>query len=221
MEKITKSFTECTTGFLEKNFGLRKVTDHEHLNSWLNLAKEQPEISQTIREALLIFQGLLRSNVESWNEQDLSLHFIGPVFGFAQFTEPYRFNLFAQYLIKAEVKSQKGETFILFGKPDEMVASGYREPESPYFCFQEYKRETDPNGDPVGQLLAAMLVGQHLNPPGHAMYGCYVIGQNWHFAILSDQYFATSPAFSALTDEIFFIFKTLLALKAMVRDLTK
>jgi hypothetical protein len=73
---------------------------------------------------------------------------------------------------------------LLFGKPDEMIASGYREPEAPFFCFQEYKRETDPNGDPIGQLLAAMLVGQALNPPKQPMYGCYVIGCDWYFVTL-------------------------------------
>lgn len=33
------------------------------------------------------FQGLLQLNSDAWNEQDLSLYFIGPVFALARFTE--------------------------------------------------------------------------------------------------------------------------------------
>lgn len=220
MEVTTKSFTECTLVYLEKNFGLRKVFQHPTLSSWLEASLSmQIEVSEL--GALQIFQDLLRINVESWNEQDLSLHFIGPVFGIAHFTEPYRYNLFAQYSIKGEVSTVKGEPVLLFGKPDEMIASGYREPESPFFCFQEYKRETDPNGDPIGQLLAAMLVGQSLNPPKQPMYGCYVIGRDWYFVSLLEKEYSISRDYSAITDDVYDILKILKGLKEIVRGFTQ
>jgi len=46
----------------------------------------------------------------------------------------------------------------LSGEPDGIIATGFREPEIPPMpAFTEYKRQLDPNGDLVGQTLAAML----------------------------------------------------------------
>ena len=41
-----------------------------------------------------------------------------------------------------------------------MIATGFRSPKKPYFCLNEYKRGTDPDDDPKGQALIAMLVAQ-------------------------------------------------------------
>lgn len=221
MEQISKSFTDCSLAFLEKTFRLRKVENQSALESWLQLADVLPEIDPDIKKVLPIFQRLLRINVESWNEQDLSLHFIGPMFGFAQFTEPYRYNLFANASIKGEIKSIKNEIFLLYGKPDEMIASGYREPETPFFCFNEYKREAEPSGDPIGQLLSAMLVGQSLNPPEQPMYGCYVIGRDWYFVTLVGKQYCISRDYSAVTDDVYQVLRILKALKEIIKELTK
>ena len=220
MEQISKSFTECTAVFLERTFRLRKVMEQMSLEHWLSAA-DPLEISQTEEGAVRIFQELLQINVEAWNEQDLSLHFIGPMFGIAKFTELYRYNLFANAPIKAEIKSIKGESYLLYGKPDKMIASGYREPETPFFCFNEYKREAEPSGDPIGQLLSAMLVGQSLNPPTQPMYGCYVIGRDWYFVTLVGKQYCISQGFDATTDHVFQILRILKALKEIVRELTK
>ena len=88
-------------------------------------------------------------------------------------SELYRYNLFVQRHIEAKLND-----YLLAGEPDGLIASGYYEPEIPYFAFSEYKRQRDPNGDPAGQALAAMLVGQRLNPHPQPVYGCYVIGRD-------------------------------------------
>jgi len=77
---------------------------------------------------------------------------------------------------------KKGE-IELSGEPDGIVATGYWEPKIPLFAFSEYKRLIDPNGDPAGQCLAAMLVGQALSEEPHPLYGCYVIGNAWRFLV--------------------------------------
>jgi hypothetical protein len=215
---MEKAFTDCSIVFLEKTFGLRQVLRHQVLDEWLSLAQTQ-ELSQAEILTLPIFQGLLTTNVASWNEQDLSLHFIGPIFSLINFTEPYLFNLFAERRIEAIVKNNKGEHITLYGKPDEMIASGFREPESPYFCFQEFKREKDPNGDPIAQALAAMLVGITMNEYKNAMYGCYVLGRDWYFMILKDNHFCISRGFDATTENLYDLFKMLKALKIQVREL--
>lgn len=220
MDIQAKSLNDCTLVFLEKNFGLRKVRNHESLDEWLRLAA-QMEVEEPARLVIPIFQELLIINVESWNEQELSLHFIGPMFSLIRFTEPYRYNLFAEHFIKADVLNVHGDLVTLSGKPDEMIASGFREPEAPYFCFQEFKRESDPNGDPIGQALAAMLIGQVLNENRHPIYGCYMRGRDWYFMTLSDKHYCISRGYDATTEDVTMIFKVLKALKGMVGELVE
>ena len=98
----SKSLNDCNLAYLEKNFGLRRLRTQESLDAWLSLANSM-EIDEAARLVVPIFQDLLITNVESWNEQELRLHFIGPMFSLIRFTEPYRYNLFAEHFIKADI----------------------------------------------------------------------------------------------------------------------
>jgi hypothetical protein len=220
MEKKDKVFTDCSIVFLEKTFGLREVPKHESMTDWLSLS-DSISLDEIEKTVIGIFQKLLTTNVSSWHEQDLSLHFIGPILSLVGFTEPYKFNLFAERRIAADITGQKGEIYHLYGKPDEMVASGFREPESPFFCFQEYKREKDPNGDPIAQALAAMLVGQAINENQHPMYGCYILGRDWYFMTLRGTQYCISKGFDATTEQVYLLFSILKALKVIVQRLTQ
>ena len=122
-------------------------------------------------------------------------------------------NIYSERIIEGIVDSWR-----LYGKLDSFLASGRREPEIPFFAFQEYKKMTDPDGDPAGQALAAMLAGQALNADGLPMYGCHVIGGDWYFMTLEGKEYSISRDYSALTDEIFEIFKTLKVLKNIVAE---
>ena len=181
------------------------------------------DISDWERPALLHFQQVLDFNVHDWNEYELDTHFIGPLFTLVNFSTPYS-NHFGQRDLEAVV-----DNILLYGRVDGMVASGFRDPEMPFFAFQEYKRNLDPNGDPAGQCLAAMLAGQVLNrttPDGgltdttEPLYGCYVVGDSWRFLTLEGREYATSPGFSATSDDVFDIFRILKALKQIVSERT-
>jgi hypothetical protein len=213
MEKL--AFGECTTILLDKIFGLRRQNTLPELEAWLALAKTIT-LSKRDKENCVELRNLLNKNVFYWNEQDLALHFIGPMFSKVDFTEPYRFNLFAERSISSIVENHE-----LFGKPDELIATGYGEPEIPFFAFQEYKREKDPNGDPAGQCLAAMLVGQSKNKDNLPIFGSYVIGRDWYFLILQGKHYAVSRDFSAITDDVFEILRLLKALKMMIMERTE
>jgi hypothetical protein len=158
-------------------------------------------------------------NRDAWNEQVLALHFIGPILGLVHFSEPYRFNLFAERRISAVISSDLGE-IELSGEPDGMIATGYREPEVPLFAFTEYKRQLDPEGDPVGQTLAAMLVGQALNHNTRPLYGAYVVGSDWRFMVLEGQHYTISRDYSGLSHELLDILRILKTLKQIVLALT-
>ena len=220
MNKIEKPFTDCTIVFLEKTFGLRQVPELDDMKAWIEASKSM-EINSIESSVIPIFQKLLITNAVSWHEQDLSLHFNGPIFSLVGFTEPYRYNLFAERRISASLTSVKGEEIYLFGRPDEMIASGFREPESPFFCFQEFKRETDPNGDPVAQNLAAMLVAQAINENTQPIYGCYILGRDWYFMVLVGQRYCISRGYDASTEHVFDLFRLLKTLKLFVDKLTQ
>ena len=210
-------FRQCTSTLLDKTFGLRKVFSSQLLDHWL-----QAEIALSEKEKSILenYQELLILNSDAWNEQELALHFIGPILGLVHFTEPYRFNLFAERRISAVISTADAEVE-LSGEPDGMIATGYREPEVPMFAFTEYKRELDPTGDPAGQTLAAMLVGQALNSQRQPIYGAYVVGSDWRFMVLDDHHYMISRDYSALSDEIFAILRILKALKQIIMQLTE
>lgn len=209
-------FCQCTATLLDRAFDLRQIFSSPTLDAWLHV---EIALSEKEKGILENYQELLILNNNAWNEQELALHFIGPILGLAHFTEPYRFNLFAERRIAAVVSSDEGE-IELSGEPDGIIATGYREPEIPMFAFTEYKRQLDPNGDPVGQTLAAMLVAQVLNANQQAIYGAYVIGSDWRFMVLEGKHYTISRDYSALSDEIFDILRILKALKAIIMQIT-
>lgn len=164
---------------------------------------------------LVYLRQILDFNVHDWNEYELDSHFIGPVFTLVNFSSK-KFNHYSQRFLKGTVNG-----YVLSGKPDGIVSAGRREPEVPYFAFQEYKRELDPDGDPAGQALAAMLVGQSFNEDlSIPIYGCYINGSIWKMMVLVGNEYTITNGFNALTDDIFKIFKILKALKNIVIERT-
>lgn len=209
-------FGKSTLPLLDTTFGLQYTLQADDLDSWLQ-AVGTIELSDLETQFCTLLQKGLRSNQNSWQEQELAMHFIGPMFSLVNFTEVYRYNIFAQRYIEVELGD-----YLLAGEPDGLIASGYYAPEIPYFAFAEYKRQRDPNGDPAGQALAAMLAGQTLNEDTtKPMYGCYVIGTDWYFMTLVGRSYAISRDYSALSDEVFTILKVLKVLKGIIRERTR
>ncbi len=204
------NFKEFTLAKLDKQFGMRQVRHSDALDDWM---QGQAVITEFERQMLLTFREKLALNVYDWNETELAYNFIGPVLAIVDYTTE-RFNFFAERNFGGTV-----DGIAMEGCPDGIIATGFREPEKPYFCFQEYKREKDPDGDPAAQALAAMLVAQTMNQYDHPMYGCYVKGNIWHFMTLQGREYAISEAYVATRDDIFDIFRILRVLKQIIFDL--
>ena len=67
--------------------------------------------------------------------------------------------------------------------------------------MQEYKPKKNPSGDPLGQLLIAMLATQQLNNDTEKpLVGCFIVGQLWAFVVLKGKNYAISSDYDA-TDE--------------------
>jgi len=214
MESYT--FQKCTLKKLDRWFGLNRTFASQTLDQWL---QTEVDLSELDRSMLQHLQGMLLKNAEAWNEQELALSCIGPLFSLVDFNAVYRFNLFSQRSIEAVLTGVHND-IKLSGEPDGIVATGYWEPEIPMFAFSEYKRLLDPNGDPVGQCLAAMLVGQELNEKPQPLYGCYVVGNSWRFLVLEEKGYTISQDYLATKDDIFDILRILKALKQIIMEMT-
>ena len=210
MESYT--FQECTPQKLDKWFGLQRTFSSQVLDQWIQTEADLSPVEQTILQHL---KQLSIENVDTWNEQELIINFVGPLFSLVNFSKFYSFNFFSQRNIEAVMPGVHTD-IKLSGEPDGIVATGYWEPEIPMFAFSEYKRLLDPNGNPIGQCLAAMLVGQHLNEHSKPLYGSYVVGHDWRFLVLEGTKYTISQNYSAIRDEIFDIFRILKALKQII-----
>jgi len=84
---------------------------------------------------------------------------------------------------------------------DFMIAKGILDlAKNPYFHFQEYKREKDPHGDPMAQLVEAFLIAQEINKNGKPLYGCCVVGRFWYFVVMQEKNYCVSMVYDC-TDE--------------------
>lgn len=54
-----------------------------------------------------------------------------------------------------------------------------------------------------------MLVAQTLNTAPHPIYGCYVLGRNWFFVVLTGTDYAISDDFVATQSDLLSIFQAL------------
>jgi hypothetical protein len=205
-----RSFREWTLAELDRTFQLNVQDNNPTLINWLH---GQAEISAFEYQVLYSFQNLLQTHVYDWNETELAYNFIGPIMALVKFSNK-QFNFFAERTLNGTVdKIEMG------GKPDGMIASGFREPKQPYFCFQEYKKEKDPDGDPAAQALAAMLVAQEINQHQLPVYGCYVKGEVWHFMTLQERSYSISEGYLATRQiDLADIFRVLKVLKQIVSE---
>lgn len=203
-----RNFKEWDLAALDETFKLDVLDSSPVLQHWI---AGSAEISDFEREALLTFQQRLHEHAYDWNETELAYNFIGPVMALVNFGTK-KFNFFAERAFSGTV-----DDIEMGGRPDGMIASGFRRPEQPYFCLQEYKKEKDPEGDPAAQALAAMLVAQELNQHHFPVYGCYVKGEIWHFMLLQDRSYCISEGYLATRrNDLYDIFRILRVLKQII-----
>lgn len=208
MQKI--NFRECTLSLLEDTFGLEQIDNHPKMTDWLALPYQTSEQEQ---QQLLKMQRKMLKNIIHWNEYELVSNFIVPMFMEVDFTTK-KFNDFGERNIQAEIGG-----YLLSGNPDGIIATGFREPKIPYFAFQEYKPQTDPYGEPAGQCLGAMLVGQALNKNTQIIYGCHVIGTAWRFMVLEGKNFCISKSYVVDDEEIIEVYRILQGLKTTLLEI--
>ncbi|MCK5871667.1 MAG: hypothetical protein KAG26_02475 [Methylococcales bacterium] len=170
-------------------------------------------------ETQLFLENLIKDNrvlIESYHEEDLKIHVISPILNrikFKSFEHKVR-DFYEASLI------YKTDAFILKGTTDFMVSEGLVDSKKPYFFIQEFKRSEE-YGNPRPQLLAELISAVELND-WTFIKGAYIIGGNWHFAILEKlahhkyQYFISQNFDSTKISDMRLIYKNLLAVKSEI-----
>jgi hypothetical protein len=196
---------------IDEYFGTTQVDELDVLNELLAFEYNVDDFER--RYLSMLSKDYLTLGGDNWNEVELENKIISPIIVFSGIQNK-KFSYFLEREIEAQI-----DGFELFGRVDGMIATGFRSPKIPYFCLYEYKRQTDPNGDPQGQALIAMMVAQKLNNNQFPIYGCYVIGRNWYFMALVGKEYAISKDFSCVDDEMFDIFRILKSLRVQIEKI--
>ena len=207
---MQSNFREWTLDKIDEAFGLRQVYEMDTLNQ---LITPSYELNDFEKQYIGTLQEHFKYGGDDWNEVELENKFISPLIVLA-----FKPNDKYAYFLERDLAVQIDD-YELSGRVDGLIATGFRNPKKPYFCLNEYKKGTDPNGDPKGQALIAMLVAQQLNNNDSPIYGCYVIGRDWYFMVLENTHYSISRDYSCVTQEVFEIYKILKNLNARIEAL--
>lgn len=208
-----RSFETWTYEQVEDVFGLVKKKSGQEFNEWLaatGCSADEPE-----KERLAEYRNLLLEEVMNWNEDELKLFFIGPILTLVN----YNTALFKPFTQRTLTVTRGDIT--ASGKVDFLLAKGKLTPKVPFFCLHEYKQENRRENDPLGQLLIEMVAAQFKNDHEMPIYGSYVSGRNWFFVLLDGKDYFLSNAYNAADDDIFQIFAILKKCKLLVTELAK
>ena len=209
------SFSHSKAQFLEQQLGIKQIFGYKLLAELENV--EQADFPNHLKSQFQELIDFAIPQIAYWTEQELALKYISPIINSVKyFGENY--NTFADRTFGYDFGNLK-----LSGAMDYLVSGGQKEPTVPYFCLHEYKKEQNFEGDPLGQLLAEMLVAQALNRDAktgfETIYGCYIVGRNWFWVILKDKEYAVSRAYdSTRIGDLSEIYLILVKIKYIIED---
>ena len=204
LKKWSEAEMVDTFGFTKTKINAKLSPKSKLLSEWLDtttvLSNEDAKtVINLAKEAL--------ESIENWNEEDLKMNFIAFIIAISGLKSNEKFRSLYGKTIQATI-----EGHFLKTKTDFMIAKGVLDfAKVPYFHFQVYKKQKDPNGDPLAQLIAAFLIAQEKNKNGKPMYGAYIVGRFWFFVTMEGKDYCVSNAYNS-TEE-----KSLIQIIAILR----
>jgi hypothetical protein len=205
-----KPFEKWEHEELEYRFGISRNDSISALQNWID-SNVQPsdferDTLESLRQELSLFVG-------SWNEDELKFFFISTLINLVRF-KGEGYSTFTQRTIEAEIDGEK-----MRGRVELVVARGKQKPWQPFFFVHEYKPRSKDSRDPLGQLLAAMLVSQEINEVNIPILGCYVVGAEWTFVVLQEKEYGLSRDFLvSRSDDILQVFSILKQAKILIEE---
>lgn len=187
-----KSFEQWNREEVENTFGIKRNNEMQLLSNWLNTNYQLTEKELDFLSELQ--QGLI-NDLDLYNEDELKFFFISDILKLVKFkTETYR--AFTQRQMEFTTKTVDNQDITVAGIVELVVATGKQTPQKPFFFLQEFKQSLRRTNDPLGQLLIAMMAAQVQNNNGKAIYGCYVLGEHWHFVVLDNKQYGASVSYN-------------------------
>ena len=189
-----KNYTEAE---MIDTFGLTRLvsTTTPRMEDWLEVTT--PELTPFESYLFEMKYTEIKENIISWNEKELKMEFISPLMLIVNLKSTDKYRVFYKRSLAHTIENNP-----LSVKVDYMIATGilnlYKKP---YFYFQEYKPDANPTGDPIGQLLQAMMIAQAKNTDGKPIYGAKVNGRFWSFLILEQKTYCISKNYDATERE--------------------
>ena len=193
MAKVKENRVDLLEPNLVEIFGLERLYHNTLLmDEWLSVTGELNDFDKTL---LNEFQAKLIKNADSWNVEEFKMNFNCFLIFLARFDAPIR------TYYDRELSAKIGD-FTLRCNADMLLSSGVGWfVKTPYFFLHDYKREKKYSGDPIGQMLGGMLISQAKNNNEKPMYGCYVQGRFWLFAILVGKEYVISQPYNSVKAE--------------------
>ncbi len=162
------------------------------LNEWLsNTVADLKDHEVELLKALPLE---LEDAQYAWNEEELKMYFIAPLIRIANINQKGVVGTFFERKLKGIV-----ENITISVTCDCMVATPKLSgnPDVPYFFLQEFKRSKGDSHDPEGQMLAAMILAQSINPTPKPLFGSWIQGRFWYFTVLINKEYCVSQPFDA------------------------
>lgn len=160
--------------------------------------KVEGTINLAYQNVLEIARQKLRLNRSKWNEEELKMKFISVVMEASEIEMPDKIQVFYERPLAGTIQNYEFSVIC-----DCMIATPTQggKPKAPYFFLQEFKKEKGDKIDPEAQMLVAMLLAQQENAMQNPVYGAWVQGENWYFAILNDKEYCRSDVYIATETE--------------------
>jgi hypothetical protein len=172
---------------LLSELGVEISQECTHLQAWLSA---QYILNEREESLLAEIHPKAVQEVDSWNEEELKMHFIAFLIYIAKIDVPQKIKVFYERPLSGILQGNSISVIT-----DCMIATpeGRAKPKKPYFFLQEFKKQKKDPSDPEGQMLAAMLLAQQENNDHLPLYGSYIMGRNWRFATLVGKNYCISP----------------------------
>jgi hypothetical protein len=196
MVTYPKDFLKWKTNMVERAFDLKDVKQLESLTEWMGYTP--PPLSQEELSSINVALRQFGRRARYVSESDIKMKLLGPALNASGFDND-KFSTFGEILIRTELTTPNGTKLKVSGRPDLMVALGEVQASLPYFCMQEYKRQSGSKSDPQGQVLIEMLAARQINlNEGNelkAIYGAFTLGRELNFLTLEGSEYALSKTY--------------------------
>lgn len=213
IQAVPKIRIQADVNYLIPTFHLQvQEPNYPLLKNWIQAPVTR--LDDFSEQVLSKVEPSLRLKIGAWYEEDLKMKFLSVLFLLSDLEDLGNVSIFYERILTNTIQNK--EIYVIV---DCIVSSvqGFALMKTPYFFLQEFKKSKGDDQDAEGQMLAAMLVAQSLNPHEKPLYGAYVMGEHWYFAVLDGVQYAKSDPF-ALTKptELRQVIRTLQFLKHLI-----